>query len=469
MKRVAQQKEVSKYQKLDSSEGMGLPVPPSGSSKVSPELEKWPVSNAFSGEHAVTYNKKPFSKRSASIFGDQDPNIPSQEQADHEHQQAQELPLIGNNEEAERDALEAKQELAAQKQERRSSRRSSGVKLGEGLEVESDFFPEPPKLVSKSHGGKGGILCLRARPPKDKYKSYAETYGIGEKEKAKIQEAFKEHIVSNRPIKETGPETPEKNRPIWVRTPGGTKLYRTKDHGQLLIFSNSIPSPDERALEQSTRNKEKLETKQNTIHITEDFLKKIYKERKACNEKRPVTQNKLMNGAANKEATGFRKPKDKWEWLHLIAWCILAKQAQDADNLVGGLNHPNTDMMFIEREMGNFAEFSKQGGFDLTVTATMEPGKQIARTIFYDIKSDDINLRFEFDAQSRIQPSITNGDYFHHMVEGMLEQSKQLAQEKAKDVEAEEENRFAKLPDHQKKILEQRKGAGTVEPKTLFK
>src|SRR5690606_2149879 len=115
------------------------------------------------------------------------------------------------------------------------------------------------------------------------------------------------------------PKTPG-GRPVYVRTPGGTKLERFKDHGVILLFSNyAEPMPPLDLEEAGQVGTEKIQT----LHVTESFLEDVARERAQLGNRR--NQVSIMGGSANEEAQaiGSFQEGDRWEWLHLIAWRIL--------------------------------------------------------------------------------------------------------------------------------------------------
>jgi hypothetical protein len=247
-------------------------------------------------------------------------------------------------------------------------------------------------------------------------------------------------IPGNRPIAQFGEpaNTPQK-RPISVFTPNGGELFREKSYGFILIYSNKCitelprPHPDfanskwDEALKKCNGT-----VKTQEIVCTPKYLKQMDSSRKKGvvrgKNKIPDQQTTMgLPGVNKKEASatsvarklGIILPKEAWEWLHLIAFMIKGRAAQDPSNMSGGTRDANTDMIFGEDEFV-YITFALNEEVKLLVES-QEIGAHFAKEIRFTILTDHFVLPFVFDAQTTVTPSFRNQGYIHGIVATLVD------------------------------------------------
>lgn len=167
--------------------------------------------------------------------------------------------------------------------------------------------------------------------------------------------------------------------------------------------------------------------KEHDIFITSGLVKKTQKELKTSRN-----QQSIMQGSAGKcaEAMELFVSGIKWEWLHLVAHCILGKKSQHENNLVGGTKEANTNMALIENELKYLAtKFPK--GFTLKVKAHLMKREafdyigdeylQIATHMEYEIFVGELQIPFDFNLQDTHQPHIDFVPLIHAMFEAIVD------------------------------------------------
>lgn len=225
-------------------------------------------------------------------------------------------------------------------------------------------------------------------------------------------------VSSNRPIARIC-NLSDKFSPMKVSTPGGTTLHRERQFGSLSFFSNRVSTFRSSSHYHNLSNA-MIKMQQMTVTATQ------LNATQAENHKRVPSQNQVK-GQSAKEHAAEKKiniQNFKWEWLHLVANMIAGKKSQTDDNLVGGSNHSNTDMMIVENNMKYLAKHYPQG-FDIEVSAMMIDDTDVAAKINYNIKTADFSLPFEFDALVESKPHIALNEYIHRFIEALVKSREQ--------------------------------------------
>jgi hypothetical protein len=229
--------------------------------------------------------------------------------------------------------------------------------------------------------------------------------------------------------------------PVKVSTPGKTCYFKKKNVGSILFFSNMAPVIEREPVTEIDEENELFDSrayqsvkacdsdiKRQILHITPEHIRAIARERSRAG-RRPISQNQVMKKTKGKAkdasatlyagATELFSKDQKWEWLHMLAYAILGKLGQDADNLVCGSFDANTDMIFAEAEINKMVA-AYPNGFDLEVIARMVKGTQLCHKIEYIFHTDDFTLPFVFDAQTSVIPSLEQQDYFQALIDGLI-------------------------------------------------
>jgi hypothetical protein len=261
-----------------------------------------------------------------------------------------------------------------------------------------------------------------------------------EEELARELAARLAEIPGHRPIIQFGePAKTPKKRPISVFTPNGSELFREKSYGFLLIYSNKCitelprPHPDfDNSKWEETLKKCDGTVKTQEIVCTPKYLEQMDSSRRKGvvrgKNKVPDQQTTMgLPGVNKKEASatsvarklGIILPKEAWEWLHLIAFMIKGRAAQDPSNLSGGTRDANTDMIFGEDEFV-YITFALNEEVKLLVES-QEIGAHFAKEIRFTILTDHFMLPFVFDAQTTVTPSFRNKDYIHGLVATLVD------------------------------------------------
>lgn len=281
-------------------------------------------------------------------------------------------------------------------------------------------------------------------------------------------------IPSDRPIakqnlrKITSPHgTITHGSPISVETPGGTTLILSNDLGLVRQFSNrnykmrqpdfeltnsdfiSTPAPEFFASDEFKNIKKILDGikyKEQELHLTPELLKNCQREHEANHKQRPISQNAVMveakvnakHGSAHnyaKSTNAYELFQTEWngrmEWLHLIAYQFTGREGQDADNLVVGSYHTNTEMMSAEEQAKRLAKLYPEG-IKISVWADIIEKTHIAKRIYYQITTPDFSLKFDFLGASPNKPHITLSSYIHNIVSACV---KAAAEKKAEQSE----------------------------------
>lgn len=264
---------------------------------------------------------------------------------------------------------------------------------------------------------------------------------------------------------------------IKVTTPEGTELHRRSRLGMVDVFSNhrsvlansSIRRQLDFSADQSNAQINQLKddffksdiyknikkimsgknTKERKIKLTREQLQKTKKEHAANNYRRPISQNDVM--AVNKKRAKKSKKSapsasaEKYivesgvygilqehnvrcEWLHLIAYSFLGLSAQDDNNLVGGSEYANTEMMFVE-DLAKRLALKYPQGVDVIVKADLMPGTHIAKKINYSITTPDYSLAFEFMPDAVTKPHMVIEKYLSKIVEAAEQAAAEKKQE----------------------------------------
>lgn len=315
----------------------------------------------------------------------------------------------------------------------------------------------------KSPRKRGALLAIRARLT-GKTSVLVNTeilpQALSSAQQEKLMEDYVQRlseIKSFRPaaniIYKTPPASPTKKlfrSPKEVVTPNGTKLKKTTVYRPYFYFftddKDAIPvddqvihqkvtnaayfnSPTYRQIKAFTQN-----IKTQSVLITPQLLKKSEKEYADNHYQRVTDQNSQMakdgksnhaSATANAIEAGFYLQNIPWEWLHLVAYMILASLSQHEGNLVGGTSHANTGMMFAEGEI-EFLSKHYPDGFNLKVSANMVENTQHASSIHFDIITKNLTLPFIFNAQDPNKPHIDYQEYIHNMVTLLVESVKAL-------------------------------------------
>lgn len=317
--------------------------------------------------------------------------------------------------------------------------------------AKNETEPTLPKYQHK------GNAFLRVRTRKDK-KDLAYKTAVLIDNDVIPENANKENVASslakkletvpgNRPVAKFGSpaRTPQK-RPGSIYTPRGTKFTREKSYGCILIFSNrdEIEASRPQAITNDSSVKEILKEpfaesiKSQEIIVTADLLDAAAKERAAGNVRgrnKIPSQNETMARSSSLKsaasatkiasALGIRSEAGElWEWLHLIAFMIKGRNSQQSENLSGGTQFANTDMIFAEDELVYLAHVLQEE-IKLYVESK-EVGCHFAKEIQYKIETKKFTLTFVFDAQTSIQPSLRNQEYIHALVETLIEESAKI-------------------------------------------
>lgn len=234
--------------------------------------------------------------------------------------------------------------------------------------------------------------------------------------------------------------------PLAAITPGNSRLPLGEKLGPLYIFNNlpngmasSIKpnfSMDEFKQTETFQSVKKIldEVKAQELLITKPLIEKTKLSNKANKKKRD--QNAVMRedgyssdyASANKYASELTKTYEaeniRWEWLHLIAYMILGLKSQDDENLVCGTGPANTEMIFVENELGFLAETYPEG-FKLQVSAELIPGTHLASKIHYFITTSDFSCQIDFNSLQANKPLASTQEYVHALFTALSQSRKQ--------------------------------------------
>jgi hypothetical protein len=246
-------------------------------------------------------------------------------------------------------------------------------------------------------------------------------------------------LSSDRPIAEI--QYDEKGAPIFIFTPGKTKLNRHKTNPFMTIFTNLSPerTPNtpikfaefffkSEAYQSVKQPSEKIKYRE--IVITPTYLANLKGQHNANGKQRSVSQNRVMaetakdtkNASAKRyaDATEVFSADVQWEWLHLIAHSMQLELSQVEGNIIAGTKHANTDMMFAEELARNLAK-KFPAGVRIKTHAKMIPDSQFASEIDYVIETDDFTIPFKFKPHTHQQPHIFIKDYLAILADVLTE------------------------------------------------
>jgi hypothetical protein len=243
-------------------------------------------------------------------------------------------------------------------------------------------------------------------------------------------------IGTHKPIKAITRWSDDDGMPTEAITFSDKKLIRTHDVGPIHFFSNRSPAVPlarsafnrDSAASSSIIQRNTQSTKSIRVLITADSLKKADAEYKANNYKRSCSQHKVMvqKGVSEKQGSatsyaasvGLSSEEQVWQWLHLVAYNLIGKVAQDEGNLGCGTEQANAQMLSVELNLRDIsAAYPK--GFYLDVSASFMPDSQIMEKVNYTIQTDDYKSHFVFDARSTKKPDISDVSYVRIMQEAL--------------------------------------------------
>jgi len=241
-------------------------------------------------------------------------------------------------------------------------------------------------------------------------------------------------------------------------TPNGTRMKKRIDFSSVAFFSEQRETLAQQPPSQPIVKKEDAEldafiqsdvfkliadvksnTKQVSHTISQSELEKITAKYKENNYRRETSQSAVVVKDKYKgkqvraadyaeqvfEPTVLCDIKNiKWEWLHLVAYCLLGEKSQTVDNLICGLKSGNTAMMLVENEMQFLAEHYPDG-FELVVTASLIPGTHAANKIEYKITTPDFTLPFNFDTLNPANPHVHFREYMRAFLRALVETCKE--------------------------------------------
>jgi hypothetical protein len=211
------------------------------------------------------------------------------------------------------------------------------------------------------------------------------------------------------------------------------KLIRTHDVGSVHFFSNRSPAVplarsafnrDSAAASEVIKRNSQL-TKSISVLITPELFKKVDAEQEANGHIRSCSQHKVIvqEGVAEKKgsATSYAtsvglSEAQAWQWLHLVAYFVLGKEAQHEGNLGCGTKQANAQMLSVELNLRNISAVYP-AGFYLDVNASFMPDSQIMEKVNYTIRTSDYESHFIFDAHSTKKPDISDTSYIRIMQE----------------------------------------------------
>jgi len=174
--------------------------------------------------------------------------------------------------------------------------------------------------------------------------------------------------------------------PLSVFSPEGTKYYLKKNYGDLGVYKQeSENNTDDLA---SRLNVENNENKENLVQvnynhtITPDIMGGVAAE-KLIRKGHYPSQNQVKKcSASNLPDNVEGKPL---QWLHLVGHQFKGNSGQVAENLVGGTQRANLDMLYVaENPLAKIVR-SQEQSVVVNVTAKMKPDSQIAETMHYAI------------------------------------------------------------------------------------
>ncbi len=207
------------------------------------------------------------------------------------------------------------------------------------------------------------------------------------------------------------PSTDVKGFPKSVYTQSGTKLKKSKDVGSFAFYSEKMDY--DRKRKDSDINYDTEEVSKELI-LTRESIEKVEKEIAKRKNNRGKSQNSLMGGSAKQHAHESKvsnNPNEAWEWLHLVGFQFLGTKGQDRENLVGGTNSANTDMLVVaEQHIKSLVK--EKGEVTLGVKATIQKGTKIADKIDYKISADNMkDVNYSFDARTKKPTPAVVGKY----------------------------------------------------------
>jgi len=221
------------------------------------------------------------------------------------------------------------------------------------------------------------------------------------------------------------PATDIKAFPKSVYTQSGTKLRKSKDVGSFAFYSERM----DMAYDKERKDNDKK-------HDTEEIIKELVLTRESIEEaekeiaqrknNRGKSQNSLMGTSAKQHAYESKvsnNPNEAWEWLHLVGFRFLGTKGQDKENLVGGTNNANTDMLVcIEQHIKPLVR--EKGQVTLCVKASVQKGTKIADKIDYKISADNMkDINYSFDARTKNPTPSVVGKYTKKHIQKSLTDS----------------------------------------------
>jgi len=299
------------------------------------------------------------------------------------------------------------------------------------IEILSEYPQEPKELKSfvgqkRKRPEDGSFLNCFAKQPECDLKStvFIEPGIFSPKSERNFSAKIQGNIPSHRPAN-FSTRTPHSGKPGFAYTPGGTHLGNRINYGPFSIYqTGNVQDLKERTLRSETKDiicdtilEEFTSFKTFSGTITKADIQK------AKNHKRS-SQKSVMGHSAKDEVKQSTESEvnNKWHWMHLIAFFMLGKKSQDEENLVAGTASSNYRHLFMELEVPYLLSFFDE--VEIEATAVMLPDSNVAKEILYKIKTEQFEINFNFDAQSKEFVRLHEGEYVHSFVQTYVERGR---------------------------------------------
>lgn len=215
--------------------------------------------------------------------------------------------------------------------------------------------------------------------------------------------------------------SPNSKRPRQARTPRGTILGERIDLGSIVIYLGSSNSG---MISQEVQSKicevfANCTEKDFSHFITPSDIEAASSQSRSSQEK--VAGLKASKAA---EISGIEiSGKQIWHWMHLIAFFMIGKNSQTKENLVAGTKHANFRHLFVELEVPYLLKFFPEG---ITVSGkVIENEHHVAKSMQYNLETDDFTLSFTIDMQSLRSPNQIEGECVHQLVKAVLQRNEE--------------------------------------------
>lgn len=286
-------------------------------------------------------------------------------------------------------------------------------------------FPNEPRLKSKNNSFKrrredGSIVNSFASPIKGQAFTALIPSDLFSPQTTAIIGQNISNLPGHRACDFTSP-SPNSKKPRKAQTPHGTILDERIDLGSIVIYlqRNNLESLSEDMQSKILEAFANVTEKDFSHFVTPANIEAASKQSRSSQER--VTG---LKASAAADVAGLDiSTKQLWHWMHLIAFFMIGKDSQTKENLVAGTKHANFRHLFVELEAPYLLKFFPEG---ITVSGKVtENEHHVAKSMTYNLETDDFALSFTIDMQSLRRPNQIEGECIHELVKAVLQRNEE--------------------------------------------